>query len=101
MSETEPTEAEPTQPVDDPRRRLQKLFASGWLTLAEYNELGRLHGFVGKAPVAARALQLGGWGGVALLALSVLARVASARYPELREPLELLNELGNLFVGAP
>lgn len=101
MSDPEAGATDDTAPVDDPQRRLQKLFALGWLSMAEFNELGRLHGFAGKAPRAARALRLSGWGGCAVLALTVLARIASTRYPELKEPLELLNDIGDLFVGAP
>lgn len=88
--------------VDEQRTRLQTLFAKGWISLDEYTELGRRHGFISPEPAlpsspAAKALTVASWSGFALLALGAITEIASIRYPELKGPLETLSQLASLI----
>jgi hypothetical protein len=81
------------------RTRIQKLYATQWISLEEYEILGRLHGFVSK-PSGIGPRQVASIAGYGMLLLGAAAQVISTRHPEMKGPLDALVEIGRIFSGA-
>lgn len=74
------------------RRYWQEMFARGWVSIEEFEAVGRLHGWV--APTrSAQVLTGASVLGYVLLGLGAVAEIAGSRNPELRGPLSTLIEV--------
>lgn len=89
--------------LEQQKSRAQRLFARGWLTLPEYEALGRLHGFISspkRRTIGAKALTVASVSGYALLALGALAEIIAREHPDIRGPLEALSQIAELVAGT-
>lgn len=94
--------SEPADLTAPHKRRIQALYATGYLSIEEYNELGRLHGFVSpiKAPSSARLRQAATIVGYVMLVLGAAAQAISARHPEMKGPLDAVVEISRIVGEA-